>query len=54
MLTRIGGEGSDSVVGGKTGTGVHVCVCDDKEDGIGGRISRPGWPGLWKRRVREP
>lgn len=51
MLTRIGGDGSDSVVGGKTGTGVHV---EDVEGEDGERISRPGWPGRWKRRVREP
>ena len=38
MLIRIGGEGSCSVVGGWTGTGVHAGV----SVAVGGRISRPG------------
>lgn len=49
MLTRMGGEGSVSVDGGRTGTGVQFWIVDE-----GGRISRPGWPGRWKRRVSEP
>ena len=51
MFTSIGGDGSDSVVGGKTGTGVHFCDVAGVE---GGRISRPGCPGRWNRRVIEP
>ena len=50
MLTRIGGEGSDSVPGGCTGTGVQFGV----EEGDGGRISNPGCPGRWNKRVMEP
>ena len=58
MLTKMGGLGSDSVPGGKTGTGVHGALLlvflwlGIWEDG--GMISRPGWPGRWKRRVMEP
>lgn len=59
MLTRIGGLGSDSVPGGKTGTGVQGALLlvflgwpGIREEG--GMISRPGWPGRWKRRVMEP
>ena len=51
MLTRIGGEGSVSVPGGKTGTGVHSGGALDAD---GGRISRPGCPGRWNKRVMEP
>lgn len=54
MLIRIGGEGSCSVVGGVTGTGCHFGGVLGSEEVVGGRISRPGWPGLWKRRVMEP
>lgn len=57
MFTRIGGLGSFSVPGGKTGTGVHAAVGPKFRSSPrvpGGMISRPGCPGLWKRRVMEP
>jgi len=57
MLTRMGGEGSDSVPAGKTGTGVQGAVLPKSRLAVradGGIISRPGWPGRWKRRVIEP
>jgi hypothetical protein len=50
MLTNIGGDGSLSVPGGKTGTGVHgaallVSRWPEGESVEGGIISRPGCPG---------
>jgi hypothetical protein len=53
MFTRMGGEGSDSVPGGKTGTGVQLSVLEEEER-EGGRISSPGWPGRWNSRVILP
>lgn len=50
MFTRIGGDGSFSVVGGWIGTGVHF----GSEEEDGGRISRPGWEGRWNKRVIDP
>jgi len=52
MFTRMGGEGSDSVPGGKTGTGVQLSVLEEEREG--GRISSPGWPGRWNSRVILP
>lgn len=49
MFTRIGrgAEGSEErVFFGSTGT------LDQVPEGV--RISRPGWEGSWKRRVRVP
>ena len=48
MFTNTGGATSPSVPGGWMGTGVKAM--DDE----GGSISKPGWPGRRKRRVREP
>lgn len=46
MLTRMGGEGSDSVPAGRTGTGAQAFSRV--------RISRPAWPARRKSRVMEP
>ena len=46
MLTRIGGNSSSSVPGGKTGAG------DQVEAGL--RISKPGCKGRWNSSVSEP
>lgn len=50
ILTKIGGEGSFSVPGGNTGTGVQAAVLLKFRSPFisradGGMISRPGWPG---------
>jgi hypothetical protein len=45
MLTRIGGEGSDSVPAGKTGTGVQGALLLKLRSAVradGGIISSPG------------
>jgi hypothetical protein len=48
MFTRMGGLGSLSVPGGKTGTGVHAAVGPKLRSEVlvsGGMISSPGCPG---------
>lgn len=51
MLIRMGGKlrDEDESASGQTGTGDHSSASPS-----GVRISRPGWPERWKRRVMLP
>lgn len=52
MLIKIGGKAWDlgPVPDGQTGTGDHF----SPPPSFASKISRPGWPGRWKRRVMLP